>query len=55
MDAGGRIPATIDGDRVRFHDNVILGPGQQPLEPGHWALEGPVIDGRGTSRLILAR
>lgn len=55
---GLRMPpthATIDGDRVRLRYNVIIRPGQQPLEPGHWDLEGPVIDGRGTSRLILAR
>ncbi len=55
---GFRMPpthATIEGARVRFRHNVIRGPGQQPLEPGHWVLGAPVIDGRATSRLILAR
>jgi len=30
------------GDRLTLRYNVILGPGQQPLEPGRWTLRIPV-------------
>lgn len=39
--AGAFMPAThaeLDGDRLYLRFNVMQGPGQMPVEPGHWQL-----------------
>lgn len=41
--------STSDGDRLTLRYNVLLGPGQQPLEPGRWILETRVSDVSGAS------
>src|SRR6187397_1170092 len=35
--------ATVDGDRMTIRFNVLVGPGLQPLAPGRWTLDMPVV------------
>lgn len=35
--------ATSNGDRLTIRFNVLVGPGLQPLAPGRWTLDAPVV------------